>query len=62
MNQDPKVLLEFKTNNTRYRLVFDGIGYQLHAKSEWSETPSGWYSANSSVDELFTYLRQELNK
>ena len=59
MNQDPKVLLEFKTNNTRYRLVFDGISYQLHAKMEFDN--SVWYSANNSMEELFTYIRNELN-
>lgn len=41
MNQEPRVVLEFKKDRTDYRLVYDGATYVMQARSAW-DSPDTW--------------------
>jgi len=54
MSDEPRVLIEFTANSTRYRLVWDGTHYSLQSKPSAADS---WVFNPWAVEELCAYLR-----
>lgn len=59
MNQEPRIIFDFKKDRTEYRLVYDGANYALQAR-DVMYSPCVWQNTNYGFQVLCEYIEYTL--
>jgi len=59
MNQEPRVVLEFKKDRTEYRLVYDGAAYAIQAR-DTMHSPYIWQPTTFGFQFFCEYVEEKI--